>query len=412
MKTVRPEWLVYEGEDVQEELRGCDERFRRCAIAAAAVCLLITAISAALQVFRPSGEDLLVRNDYGGGSKSADMKLSFTYAGSESEQLLTLNVLEKELCRAEAESLFDRCEEELPGLIETELNYLKLPSDWNGIVSLSWHSEAPEIVSDEGRIYLPSEGSGKEAEFTVVMNADGWLRETILRIPLDISGEDPELIAEAIAEDIAAELSADSSGEALKLPSEYRGVPLEWNSPGIKLPAALLPMLILLLTGLYFSRYDSLKKDGERRLAAFNASVPELSLRLVLLLNAGLVVSAALEELLYQTKDDPSPLYRKMNEIKNMCDASNSSFEGALSEFAASTGNRDLMRIAAMIYESSDRGSELAEKLEAERNRQWYERLNAAKARASEAETKLCFPLMILMIVLVIIAAAPALMNM
>ena len=65
-----------------------------------------------------------------------------------------------------------------------------------------------------------------------------------------------------------------------------------------------------------------------------------------------------------------------------------------------------------LLAHDERRGSELAGKLEAERSRQWYERLNAAKAKAGEAETKLCLPLMLLLIVLVIIAAAPALLNM
>lgn len=412
MSPIRPDWLLFEGEDIQEEIRGCRLRFRKTAISAAAVCLIITAVSAALQFLSPPYDEMLARNAYGGGSKAVDVSLGFLYEGERYDQQLTLNVLEKELGRDEAEDILDQCEKELPGMVEMELNYLLLPSEWNGIVSLSWRSGDPDMVSDEGRIAIPETGEDMNAVFTVVMNAGGWIRETVLSIPADISDADPRRLAEAIAEDISEELSSDGEGDVLGLPAEYRGMALDWSPPGIKLPTALLPLLILLVSGLYFSRYDALKKESEKRLYAFNDSVPDLSLRLVLLLNSGLVLNAALEELLHQTRDDPSPLYRKMNELRDICDASNSSFEAALSDYSASTGNRDLMRIAAMIYESSGRGSELAGKLEAERGRQWYERLNAAKAKASEAETKLCLPLMILLIVLVIIAAAPALMNM
>jgi len=419
MKPVGRDWLVYEGEDIAEELTRCDKRFRRNAAIACAAGLALVLLSIAGQLFRPELDELLTRSSYGGGVRDIVLRLGMDIDGHVFNEDAYIRVLEADLQEGEADRLFAECLEELPAMLAESFgdgkavtSDMQLPSEWKGLVTLSWHSEDPETVSDDGRLMLPLSPDDRSVHFTVQMNAGGYIGEGIAEIPLDPSAADPAVTAERAAEDISSMLSADSRGSMLKLPENYRGIELDWSAPGISFPTAVIPLLVLVLLSMYFSKYDSARKVYAGRLAAFEASVPDLSLRLVLMLNAGLVVSSALDELIVRTEDDVSPLFVKMREIKRRCDASNSDFVAEFSEYAASTGNRDLTRVAAMIYENSGRGSELAEKLEAERSRQWYERLNSAKARAGEAETKLCLPLMILLVVLVIIAAAPALMNM
>ena len=418
MKDIKPEWLVYEGEDTAEELKRCDERFKRSSAVAAAAAFVIAAVSAAAGLFSPDLDELLARGDYGEGSREIVLDLGMDIGGRRYHEDADILIREKDLSEADAYHLFDRCVESLPAELAQRFgdghavsSDMDLPSEWN-YVAISWRSEDPEIVSDDGQLLLPLPAEAVSARFSVFMHAGGWIEEGQIDIPLDPFAADPGLVAEKVAAGLSEDLSADSRGNVLELPADYRGVALEWKSPGVRFPTVVIPLLLLAVLALYFSKYDALKRECAKRRSAFEASVPDLSLRLVLFLNAGLVVSSALDELIVQTENDPSPLFRKMREIKRRCDASNSGFEAAFSEYAASTGNRDLTRIATMIFENSGRGSELASKLEAERSRHWYERLNAAKARAGEAETKLCLPLMLLLIVLVIIAAAPALMNM
>ena len=87
-------------------------------------------------------------------------------------------------------------------------------------------------------------------------------------------------------------------------------------------------------------------------------------------------------------------------------------FVNALYVYARQSGIRDLIRFSTLALDCSGRGSELAEKLDRERQQLYAGRLNQAKAKAREAETKLCLPLMILLLVLVVIAIAPALLEM
>ena len=87
-------------------------------------------------------------------------------------------------------------------------------------------------------------------------------------------------------------------------------------------------------------------------------------------------------------------------------------FVNLLYVYARQSGMRDLIRFASLALDCSGRGSELAEKLDRERQQLWGDRLNAAKAKAREAETKLSLPLMLLLLVMVVIAISPALLEM
>jgi len=158
-------------------------------------------------------------------------------------------------------------------------------------------------------------------------------------------------------------------------------------------------------------RLDTKDKLKSRK-TMFDNEVANMTLQLIMYLNAGLVVNTAFDELINRNLSSGNPLYIELKRIKDSCDELNLNFPTELFLFSQNSGNRDFMRICMLILEHSGRGSELCEKLERERTQLWKSRLNTAKAMAKEAETRLCFPLMILLLVLVLISISPALMQM
>ena len=154
------------------------------------------------------------------------------------------------------------------------------------------------------------------------------------------------------------------------------------------------------------------KRKEKERLAAISSEIPNVALQLILYLNAGLVVTAALDELVERNAEKNNPLYFDLRQIRESCRSSNTSFISELFAYSKSTGNRDFMRMCMLILENSGSGSELSRKLDSERDRLWRSKLSFAKARAKEAESKLCFPLAILLLVLVLISIMPAFSQM
>ena len=80
---------------------------------------------------------------------------------------------------------------------------------------------------------------------------------------------------------------------------------------------------------------------------------------------------------------------------------------GRLIEFQIASGIS-----ALVVVGTTGEGSTLSDKLTAESSQMQNESLSLAKAEAKKAETKLCFPLMLLLVSLIIVCSAPALMQM
>ncbi len=158
--------------------------------------------------------------------------------------------------------------------------------------------------------------------------------------------------------------------------------------------------------------FISEKKRKKKYVEEVESDFPDMVMQLILLLNAGMVCSAAFRRLCAMNSESSAPLYRELCDIQRRCDEVNLSFTSELYAFAKKCGSRDLLRFAALVSESSGRGSELADKLDRERSWLWASRLARARTRAAEAGTRLSIPLMMLMVSLVIISAAPALMQM
>ena len=154
------------------------------------------------------------------------------------------------------------------------------------------------------------------------------------------------------------------------------------------------------------------KKKQKRITEEIESALPDMVFQLILLLNSGMVLSRALDELRRSNYGDPNALYENLSEIMKNSAESNSSAAHEIYQFARKSGSRSMMRVASLIVSSADHGSSLIEKLDAERDHLWRERLALAKTKAREAETKLSIPLMLLLLSLIIITVAPALISM
>ncbi len=170
----------------------------------------------------------------------------------------------------------------------------------------------------------------------------------------------------------------------------------------------------------YFAAWDRRKKRLRRRAADIEAEFPSMCLQLILLLNAGLVVSSAFERLAAGNSGMPrermekegKSLYVIFGDIARESASSNISFVEQIYLFSKKCRSRTFIRFAVMVMDNAQHGSSLADKLEREREQLWSSRLSSARGRAKEAETKLCFPLMLLLVSLVSICTAPALLQM
>lgn len=150
---------------------------------------------------------------------------------------------------------------------------------------------------------------------------------------------------------------------------------------------------------------------SDNAIGALERDLGNISLKLNLYLNAGLVVSSAFSMLAEAAAGSTKTGDRLICYVWKDSVQRNVPFESSLMLAAKNIKSRGLLRFASLVTDNKNKGSELAAKLERERRQSENERLGAAKARAKEAETKLCFPLMLLLIALVAICVLPAIIS-
>ncbi|NMA93651.1 MAG: hypothetical protein GX975_03210 [Clostridiales bacterium] len=409
------------GADIDGEIKKGDAGALKAIKIAAAVLALLAVAAYLIPFNRPVLSDLLKRPDPGEGNSSAELQLQIDYEGNMLRENVSLKLAERELSAEEADELFNECERCLAEIIEGDGEGKELSGDLelpkhseDGLVDIYWESSKPEIIDDRGRLNAIGVKERTQVVLKALMSAGVHSREALFFVTLSTdSVEDyvPSLRRES--ERMLRQIEGNPAPQSLILPERSPGgANLKWSIPRKTFPTELPAMFFLVSLGIFFSRHDSLEKRLRRQKEDFSSEIPEMSLQLTLLLNAGLVVSAAFDEMIEINRDSEKPLYRALGRLRDSSLESNSSFVSELYVYASKTGIREFIRFANLVMDGSERGSELADKLERERQQQWGGRLNAAKARAKEAETKLCLPLMILLIILVVICVAPAMMEM
>ena len=212
-------------------------------------------------------------------------------------------------------------------------------------------------------------------------------------------------------------INRSSTGSSVALPAELNGgVRLIWNVSRNSNLQRLIPLFLIALLVIYRRRYLQIKSIESEARESIIRELPDFINKLMLLLNAGLVMTSAFDRILENYADNrkgaESYFYSQLLQVSRSKRETNSSMICGLKEFAGRSGVRELTRIANIIADNLDKGSELAYKLQGESELLWHTKKKLAEEKGRLAETKLTFPLVILLLVLITVTIAPALMEM
>ena len=231
-----------------------------------------------------------------------------------------------------------------------------------------------------------------------------------------LSAEDEKELLETEIRKVISGLNDNRAKRNIPLPDELStGEKLRWS---IEKHNHVLLLLLLTLTvagALYYYRLEPLKKLRLSQRESILAHLPEFVNRLVLLLNAGLVLSSAFEKAVEESmkfeENRNDYFYCSMQRICTSMAETNSSLAGELHRFTMEAGVNEMMRISNIINDNLTKGVELTQKLERESDALWFSRKQNCEERGRLAETKLTLPLTLFLMVLIIITVSPALLK-
>lgn len=144
-------------------------------------------------------------------------------------------------------------------------------------------------------------------------------------------------------------------------------------------------------------------------------ALPEFLSQLLLLLNSGMTLLTAFQRI--AERYDSFPGEQKNDFMKEICriyKESRQTGENAVAlfcQFSRSSGSRELARAAGIMAASLDTGADLWTELELQGKQLWESRKRLILEKIRIGESKMSFPLGLLMIALLLVTAAPAMLQ-
>lgn len=218
---------------------------------------------------------------------------------------------------------------------------------------------------------------------------------------------------------IVRNMSESTENDCMLLPSELDdGTPVVWKKVNNENFLLLFSIVAAVFIMLYRGRYRRIKASEIASVESVRRCLPEFINKLVLLMSAGLILTEAFERIVIQREAslqghaEESYFYLQMSEIYRKVKTTNTPLSAAFREFAVRSGVKELIRVSNIINDNIGKGGELTDKLRNQSEALWFARKKEAEERGRLSESKMAFPMAILLLALVTITVAPALMEM
>ena len=159
---------------------------------------------------------------------------------------------------------------------------------------------------------------------------------------------------------------------------------------------------------------ESEKRKMEiNRINSIRWSIPSFTHQVVLYMNSGLITSDIMTKLFVRYSESDKRNYLEEMVISACKNSEIMHMESiaVLQKNADESSVSEFMRIIAIISDGQIKGVDIRNKLENESKILWHDRKKTAEERGHIAESKLAVPLSILLLVLMLITAAPAMME-
>lgn len=140
------------------------------------------------------------------------------------------------------------------------------------------------------------------------------------------------------------------------------------------------------------------------------SALPEFLSRLSLMLNSGMVLQTALERL-GSEGESGNLLLKEFQKLSDDAAKERVPVLRKLRDFAMKEKSRELLRICGIMTANMDRGTELSEKLDRESEFLWHMAKKSVEEKSRLAETKMAFPMALMLLVLILITLAPVMMT-
>ena len=231
-------------------------------------------------------------------------------------------------------------------------------------------------------------------------------------------GDDREAYIDAAVDSIISEIEY-SKEKKIFLPVQLPdGTSIRWNAGERKAGpmAVMIPLVYAALILIMAVSESGGDRTASEERKAIIRGLPRFCNQLFLMMNAGLILSDAFDTIAGSYSADSnrelSSFEADLAGLREATCGHRISTAHVINEYAVRHDVKELIRISAILSENEKRGSDVIESLARESRYLWDERKVIARECGKAIDTKMSYPLGLLLILLIVITIAPALLNM
>lgn len=386
-------------------------------IFAAGVCFFMEA-----GIERRLRDQLLERPGYGEGDKNEELDVKVE--GEDEVRSLEITVQERKYTNKEKDQLFAKAVEELEEIVpgknkslDEVRQALVFPRTLqNGAVTAEWVTVPYGIVDDDGSIIGNVQEDGILVELQAALTCGEREYEYMAYakvFPPELSAE--ERLLQSIQKEAKAADERDKYKESVRLPDEIDGAEIIWEKPSENLAQTVLALMILAVVCIIVDSDRMVHQKAENRRNQLAIAYPDLMWKMAMLIGAGLTIRAAFTRVAFQNqKEQGAKTGYAYKEMAGTCYEMESGIPEAeaYERFGRRCQLPEYIRLGSYLSQNLKKGSRgLAEFLEKEAASSLEERKNNARKMGEKAGTKLLFPMMLMLGIVLVVLMVPAFLS-
>lgn len=406
----------------EEAIRDFVRSRRRTSFAVFLAGMLLASVVGIQQLYERNDIVSIKRGEYGEDSKIVNR--SFTLEGMKKENL-DIEVFAREYKEEEIDAVFHAIKEKLPEMIRAEnpnLNEVRKPllliKGFDHLpATVYWQSDNDSVLRSDGEVFNKEIGDeGKR----VVLDYSVQLGERVFKDSIEIRVLPPvyteeEAAVQAVLHRVKEEERSGRSEAYYSLPTEVNGRSVKWtlNSVNSFLPLMLLSAVLSLL--IYYLQEKKLDERLKERRRQLIFDYYEITNKLILYIEAGISPRTAFEKLAREYSERPFDGREQKRyayeEILILC----REMQSGISEPVAyeNCGKRceliPYRKLFGYLSQSLKKGSVyLVTKLKYELQDAFELRKATAVRLGEEARTKLMFPMLMMLGIVIALMMIPA----
>lgn len=361
------------------------------------------------------------------GDGAREVVLTLEAEGLLEDYEYSVDVPTRKLSGQEVEALFTQAQREIdstffregenPDRVTVEVHPKE--SYVGGLVSAEWTYDNYRFLDTEGQVRQDQIGeSGETLYVEAELSCEGevMLYGFFIHIYPEEKSE-AERLLQGISEEIERQKQLPGNTK-ITLPMEQEGVALSWGEEKEHTALKIVGLELMILVLLPLLRGEKRKKAKKMRDREFLLAYPDLVSKLTVLVGCGMPIKQAWNRI-SAPKSEKGLKYAKPTErLQEEMRATMRAMEGGESErvayqnFAERIGLRPYYRLIRILIQNLEKGSAgLCRQLQKESESAFADRTMLARKLGEEASTKMIFPLIMMMGIVMAIVIAPAIIG-